>query len=191
MVCFINGKPNRKQYRRYKIKSFIGNDDCRAIEEVVTRRYKRLVKESAALPDLIVIDGGKGQVHAAIKAFKVIKKSPPNIIGLAKKNETIVFPDNNSDLNLPFRNPALRLLQYLRDEAHYFANNFSAELRSKKIKESILDEFKGIGESRKRELLKHFGTIRNLKNATINELIQQKGIGEKTAERLLQFLEQN
>jgi excinuclease ABC subunit C len=79
----------------------------------------------------------------------------------------------------------------LRDEAHYFANNFNAELRSKKIKESILDEFKGIGESKKAELLKHFGTIKNLKSATIDELAQQKGIGLKTAERLSQFLEQN
>jgi excinuclease ABC subunit C len=138
-----------------------------------------------------VIDGGIGQVHAAIKAFKVLKQTPPYLIGLAKKNETIVFPDNRPDLNLPFRNPALRMLQYLRDEAHYFANNFNAELRSKKIKESILDEFKGIGESKKAELLKHFGTIKNLKSATIDELAQQKGIGLKTAERLSQFLEQN
>ena len=191
MVCFINGKPSRKQYRRYKIKSFIGNDDFRAIEEVVTRRYQRLQKEGNSFPDLIVIDGGIGQVHAAIKAFKVLKQTPPYLIGLAKKNETVVFPDNRPDLNLPFRNPALRLLQYLRDEAHYFANNFNAELRSKKIKESILDDFKGIGENRKTELMKHYGTISNLKRASIDDLVQQKGIGLKTAERLSEFLKQN
>lgn len=92
---------------------------------------------------------------------------------------------------MPFRNPALRLLQYLRDEAHYFANNFNAELRSKKIKESILDDFKGIGENRKTELLKHYGTIKNLKRASIDDLVQQKGIGLKTAERLSEFLKQN
>jgi excinuclease ABC subunit C len=92
---------------------------------------------------------------------------------------------------LPFRNPALRLLQYLRDEAHSFANNFNAELRSKKIKESILDDFKGIGETRKAELLKSFGTIKNLRNASIDELVQQKGIGLKTAEKLSKFLAQN
>ena len=85
----------------------------------------------------------------------------------------------------------MRLLQYLRDEAHYFANNFNAELRSKKIKESILDDFKGIGENRKAELLKHYGTIKNLKRASIDDLVQQKGIGLKTAERLSEFLEQN
>ena len=191
MVCFNNGKPNRRQYRRYKIKSFIGNDDFLAIEEVVTRRYQRLQKEGNPFPDLIVIDGGIGQVHAAIKAFQALKLSPPYLIGLAKKNETIVFPDNRPDLNLPFRNPALRLLQYLRDEAHYFANNFNAELRSKKIKESILDDFKGIGEIRKVKLLKRFGTIKNLKRATIDDLAQQEGIGLKTAKRLSQFLEQN
>ncbi|MDC3132254.1 excinuclease ABC subunit UvrC [Opitutae bacterium] len=191
MICFNNGKPNRKQYRRYKIKSFIGNDDCRAIEEVVTRRYRRLQKEGNPFPDLIVIDGGIGQVHAAIKAFQILKLNPPYLIGLAKKNETIVFPDNRPDLNLPFRNPALRLLQYLRDEAHYFANNFNAELRSKKIKESILDDFRGIGEIRKAKLLKRFGTIRNLKRATIEDLIKEEGIGLKTAKELSQFLEQN
>ena len=92
---------------------------------------------------------------------------------------------------MPFRNPALRLLQYLRDEAHYFANNFNAELRSKKIKESILDDFKGIGENRKIELLKHYGTIKNLKRAPIDDLVQQKGIGLKTAERLIEFFNQN
>jgi excinuclease ABC subunit C len=191
MVCFSNGKPNRKQYRRYKIKSFIGNDDFRAIEEVVSRRYQRLQKEGLPFPDLIVIDGGLGQVHAAIKAFKTLKKTPPYLIGLAKKNETIVFPDDRPSLNLPFRNPALRLLQYLRDEAHSFANNFNAELRSKKIQESILDDFKGVGETRKAELLKSFGTIKNLRNATIDELVQEKGIGLKTAEKLSQFLAQN
>ena len=191
MVCFVNGKPSRKQYRRYKIKSFIGNDDFRAIEEVVTRRYKLLQKEGKTFPDLIVIDGGIGQVNAAIKAFQALKQTPPYLIGLAKKNETIVFPDNRPDLNLPFRNPALRLLQYLRDEAHHFANNFNAELRSKKIKESILDDFKGIGENRKIELLKYYGTIRNLKRATIDDLVNQKGIGLKTAKRLSEFLKQN
>lgn len=191
MVCFTNGKPNRKQYRRYKIKSFVGNDDFRAIEEVVTRRYLRLQKEGSPFPDLIVIDGGVGQVHAAEKAFETLKKNSPYLIGLAKKNETIVFPDNRPSLNLPFRNPALRLLQYLRDEAHSFANNFNAELRSKKIKESILDDFKGIGETRKAELLKSFGTIKNLRNASIDELVQQKGIGLKTAEKLSKFLAQN
>ena len=190
MVCFLHGKPSRKQYRRYKIKSFVGNDDFRAIEEVVTRRYKKLQKEGAPFPDLVVIDGGIGQVYAAIKAFKALKLTPPYLIGLAKKNETIVFPDNRPNLNLPFRNPGLRLLQYCRDEAHHFANNFNAELRSKKIKESILDNFKGIGENRKTELLKHYATIKNLKCATIDDLVQQKGIGLKTAQRLSEFLKQ-
>ena len=191
MVCFINGKPSRKQYRRYRIKSFIGNDDFRAIQEVVTRRYQRLKKEGNQFPDLIVVDGGIGQVHSAIKAFQALDRTLPYLIGLAKKNETIVFPDNRPDLNLPFRNPALRLLQHIRDEAHYYANNFNAELRSKKIKESLLDDFKGLGKNRKAELLKQFGTLKNLKNATINELVKQKGIGPKTAERLSKFLKQN
>lgn len=189
MVRFQDGKPDRKNYRRYKIKSFVGNDDFRAIEEVVARRYKRLEKEGKAFPDLIVIDGGLGQVHAALKALMYENINPPNLIGLAKKNETIVFPDGSPSLNLPFRDPALRLLQHLRDEAHYYANNFNAELRSKKIKESILDDFKGFGVERKSEVIRHFGTIEKLKQAGLDEILAVKGIGPKTGLKLLEYLQ--
>ncbi|MFP4165960.1 MAG: excinuclease ABC subunit UvrC [Opitutales bacterium] len=190
MVAFTEGKPDKKNYRRYKIKSFTGNDDFRAMEEVVGRRYRRLRDESRPFPELIVIDGGAGQVSAALKAFLGQGLEPPALIGLAKKKETIVFSDGRPPLNLSQHDPALRLLQQVRDEAHHFANSFNAELRSKRLRESILDDFSGLGPSRRRALLDHFGSLEKLKAASPEALQKVEGIGPKTARRLAQFLKQ-
>ena len=188
MVAFEDGHPDRKSYRRFKIKSFIGNDDFRAMEEVVGRRYRRLFEEHKVFPDLVIIDGGAGQVTSALKAFLGQDLEPPEIIGLAKKNETVIFSDGRDSLNLPHHDPALRLLQHIRDEAHQYANSFNAELRSKRLRESILDDFKGLGTKRKQQLLLHFGSIEKLKKANITKLTQIDGIGKLTAERLVAFL---
>ena len=188
MVAFRDGKPDRRNYRRYKIKSFVGNDDFRAMEEVVGRRYRRLSQEEKAFPDLVIVDGGAGQVTAALKAFLSQGLEPPALIGLAKKNETIIFSDGREALNLPHHDPALRLLQHIRDEAHNFANSFNAELRSKRLRESILDDFEGIGSQRKKQLLQHFGSIEKLRAASPKQLVQLEGIGKLTAERLVHFL---
>ncbi|MFO8026120.1 MAG: excinuclease ABC subunit UvrC [Opitutales bacterium] len=188
MVAFRKARPDRKNYRRFKIRSFIGNDDFRAMEEVVGRRYRRLADEGRAFPELIVIDGGAGQVPAALKAFLSQGLEPPELIGLAKKNETVIFSDGREPLNLEHHDPALRLLQHIRDEAHHFANSFNAELRSKRLKESILDDFKGLGTQRKQQLLRHFGSIQKLRAAGIDELTRVEGIGPLTAERLVAFL---
>jgi excinuclease ABC subunit C len=189
MVAFRKAKPDRKNYRRFKIRSFIGNDDFRAMEEVVGRRYRRLEEEGKKFPDLIVIDGGAGQVSAALKAFLAQGLEPPELIGLAKRNETVIFSDGREPLNLEHNDPALRLLQHIRDEAHHFANSFNAELRSKRLKESILDDFKGLGTKRKQQLLLHFGSIQKLRAASAEELTQVEGIGKLTAERLVAFLQ--
>jgi len=191
MVAFRDGKPDRKNYRRFKIKSFIGNDDFRAMEEVVGRRYRRLHEERKAFPDLIVIDGGAGQVTSALKAFLEQGLEPPELIGLAKRNETIIFSDGREPLNLPHHDPALRLLQHIRDEAHHFANSFNAELRSKRLRESILDDFPGLGSKRKQQLLLHFGSLKKLRAATIDELVELEGIGKLTAKRLIAFFNSN
>lgn len=188
MVVFIDGKPNRKSYRRYKIKSFIGNDDFRAMQEVVGRRYRRLNDEQKPFPDLIVIDGGAGQVSAALKAFLEQGLEPPTLIGLAKKKETIIFSNGREPLNLSHHDPALRMLQHLRDEAHNFANRFNADLRSEKLRESILDDFKGLGPAKRQALLQQFGSLKKLRIATAEEIAQAEGIGLKTAERLVAFL---
>ena len=188
MVVFTNGKPDRRQYRRYKIKSFIGNDDFRAMQEVVGRRYRRLHDEQKPFPDLIVIDGGAGQVSAALKAFLEQGLEPPELIGLAKKKETIIFSNGCEPLNLSHHDPALRMLQHLRDEAHNFANRFNADLRSEKLRESILDDFKGLGPAKRQALLQHFGSLKKLRNADIDAITQVEGIGAKTAKRLIHFL---
>lgn len=188
MVAFLDGRPDRRSYRRFKIKSFIGNDDFRAMEEVVGRRYRRLHDEGKKFPDLVIIDGGVGQVSAALKAFLEQGLEPPALIGLAKKKETIIFSNGRDPLNLPHHDPALRVLQHIRDEAHHFANSFNAELRSKRLRESILDDFKGLGTRRKQQLLLHFGSIEKLRAAKIEDMIQLEGIGRLTAERLVKFL---
>jgi len=188
MVHFAKGKPDKDYYRRFQIKSFVGNDDFRAMQEVVARRYRRLKTENKALPSLVVIDGGRGQVGAALKAFISLDLIPPPLIGLAKKQETIIFPDERPPLNLPLSHPGLQLLQRIRDEAHRFANTYNAELRSKKIKESLLDDMSGLGEMRRKAVLSHFGDIEKLKQASVNEIKAVPGFGQKTAEDLYAFL---
>ncbi len=188
MVHFRGGKPDKKQYRRFKIRSFEGNDDYRAMEEVVSRRYRRLAEGGLPFPDLVVIDGGLGQVHAALKAFLLLGITPPPLIGLAKKEETIVFSDGREPLCLPHHSPALHLLQRLRDEAHRFANSFNAEWRSRKIRESILDDFPGLGPVRRAAIWEHFKTLDKLRKADVEEIRQVPGLGPRMAVDLHRFL---
>jgi len=191
MVHFENGRPNKQQYRRYKIKSFEGNDDFRSMEEVVGRRYRRLADEGKAFPHLVVIDGGRGQVGAAVKSFLFQDLDPPPIIGLAKKHETIFFPDQRAPLRLPLRNEGLQLLQRMRDEAHRFANTYNADLRSRKIRESLLDDFSGLGPKKRILLMERFKNIEKLRHASVEELQSVDGIGPTIAKRLKEFLDTN
>ncbi len=188
MVRFAEGRPDRDQYRRFRIKGFIGNDDFRAMEEVVGRRYGRLRREGKAFPDLVVIDGGAGQVGAALKAFAALELEPPPIVGLAKREEEVVFPDGRPPLRLPPDHDGLRLLQRLRDEAHRFANTYNADLRSKKIRESMLDDFQGLGPVRRGALIGHFGGMDRLRGATVEEIAEVPGFGPKLAGELHAFL---
>jgi excinuclease ABC subunit C len=189
MVHFTDGRPDKDQYRRFQIKSFIGNDDFKAMEEVVGRRYRRLSEEHQPFPDLVVIDGGRGQLGAALKAFVRLDCAPPPMIGLAKKQETIIFPDDRAPLNLPLDHPGLNVLQRLRDEAHRFANTYNADLRSQKIKESILDDFPGLGPVRRAALLAHFGSIDKLRAATADQIAAVEGFGPKLTAELHGFLD--
>ncbi len=188
MVHFADGRPDKSNYRRFQIKSFIGNDDFRAMEEVVGRRYRRLAEERKPMPDLVVIDGGRGQIGAALKAFVVLDLAPPPLIGLAKQHETIIFPDARPPLNLPLNHPGLQLLQRLRDEAHRFANTYNADLRTRKIRESVLDDFAGLGPVRRAALLAHFGSIDRLRAASATEISEVEGFGGKLAAELHAFL---
>lgn len=188
MVHFTDGRPDKDQYRRFSIKSFIGNDDFKAMAEVVGRRYRRLIAEQKQFPDLVVIDGGRGQVAAALKAFVGLDCMPPAMIGLAKKAETIIFPDDRKPLNLPPGHAGLNLLQRLRDEAHRFAHTYNADLQSRKIKESVLDDCPGLGPKRKAALFARFGSLEKLRAASAEQIAEIPGIGRKFAPRLHTFL---
>ncbi|NDV62046.1 excinuclease ABC subunit UvrC [Puniceicoccales bacterium CK1056] len=187
MVHFKDGRPDRKNYRRYQIKSFVGNDDFRAMCEVVGRRYARLKRENRPFPDLIVIDGGVGQVSAALRAFLEGGIEPPTLIGLAKKRETIIFSDGRPPMNLPGNHRGRLLLQHIRDEAHRHANSYNAELRRRKLRESVLDDFPGLGDKKRRALMGHFGSLDKLRKASIDDLQQVDGIGPKLAVKIREF----
>jgi len=158
------------------------------MEEVVGRRYSRLAEEGRAFPELVIIDGGLGQVGAALSAFRKAGLTPPPLIGLAKREETIVFPEGR-ELKLPRHDVGLALLMRIRDEAHRFANDFNADLRSRKLKESLLDEMPGLGPKRKEALLAHFGSIQKLRQASVEELAQVAGVSDKLAVEIAKFLE--
>jgi excinuclease ABC subunit C len=189
LVSFKNGRPDRANYRRFKIKTIVGQDDFAGMAEVVSRRYSRLKRESKQLPDLILVDGGKGQLNAACAELKQLGLERIPVIGLAKEFEEIYLPDKSEPLRLGLNHPAVKLLQRIRDECHRVANSYNAQLRLKRISESVLDEFPGIGEARKAALLKKFGSIRRLQLATLEQIAAVPGFGGKAAEELKKFLE--
>jgi excinuclease ABC subunit C len=236
LVSFKNGRPDRANYRRFKIKTVEGQDDFASMAEVVRRRYtrvlsgpkdeggevipqelQRLVNETsrkvrrglpvksqtvaavcdrrrrsgdaaANLPDLILIDGGKGQLSAACAELEKLGLEKIPVIGLAKEFEEIYFPRRSEPLRLGLDHPAVKLLQRIRDESHRVANSYNAQLRLKRISESVLDEFPGIGERRKSALLKKFGSVQRLRTATLEQLATVPGFGGKAAEELKRFL---
>jgi excinuclease ABC subunit C len=213
LVSFKNGRPDRANYRRFKIKTVEGQDDFASMAEVVRRRYTRLLRESKSgrdavsasqnsnsgtaarrpsqmtnLPDLILIDGGKGQLSAACAELKKLGLEKIPVIGLAKEFEEIYLPEKSLPLRLGLDHPAVKLLQRVRDECHRVANSYNAQLRLKKISESVLDEFPGIGERRKSALLKKFGSVQRLKTATLEQIAAVPGFGGKAAAELKNFL---
>ena len=187
-VSFKHGRPDRANYRRFKIKGFEGQDDFAGIAEVVRRRYSRLHREKKPLPNLILIDGGKGQLGMAGAELQKLGLEKIPVIGLAKEFEEIYLPDKVEPLRLGVTHPAVKLLQRLRDECHRVANSYNAQLRLKKISESVLDEFPGIGERRKAALLKKFSSVHRLKTATLEQIAAVPGFGGKAAEELKRFL---
>lgn len=247
IVAFRNGRPDRANYRRMKMKTVVGQDDFACMAEAVRRRYSRLLREAngetareneedkplveelrtlmknpgeafprvseegtrtvagtapeapeaparqetagIGFPDLIVIDGGKGQLNAARTELEKLGLARIPIIGLAKEFEEIYFPGEREPLRLPHENNALKLLQRIRDESHRVANSYNAQLRVKKISESILDEFPGIGERRKAALLKKFGSVQRLRMASLEDIASVPGFGGKAAGELKAFLD--
>jgi excinuclease ABC subunit C len=237
LVSFRNGRPDRANYRRFRMKTVTGQDDFACMAEAVRRRYARVLRESKsrdrglldadesspddggeaipqelqklvdevsadvrvhrparrpaplALPDLILIDGGKGQLNAACAELDRLGLAHIPVIGLAKEFEEIYRPGAPDPLRLGLDHPAVKLLQRVRDESHRVANSYNAQLRLKRISESMLDEFPGIGAARKQALLKRFGSVQRLRLATAGQISEVPGFGGKAAAELKAFLD--
>ncbi len=175
-VVFINGKPLKKEYRHYNIKTVVGPDDFKSMEEVVYRRYKRLIEEERGLPQLIVIDGGKGQLSSALKSLEALGlRGKIAIIGIAKRLEEIYFPDDPIPLYLDKKSESLKIIQQLRNEAHRFGINHHRNIRSKGAISSELESIDGVGKKTATELLKQFKSVKRIKQATLEDLLQVTG----------------
>jgi excinuclease ABC subunit C len=187
MVCFGGGKPDRSNYRRYRIRTVEGQDDFASMAEVVRRRYSRVLNEGIRKPSLIVVDGGKGQLSSARKELEALGLGGVPIIGLAKEREEIFRPGESDPLVIDHSSGAIRLLQRIRDEAHRFANGYHQILMKQRISESLLDDCPGVSENRKKLLLRHFGSIDKLRHATAEEICAIDGVGPKLAESIVEF----
>jgi excinuclease ABC subunit C len=188
MVCFMNGQPSTRDYRHYIPKTVIGPDDFATMNEVVGRRYARLMEEKADLPDLIIIDGGKGQLSAACDALKSLGLyGQIPIIGIAKRLEEIYFPEDTLPIYIDKKSESLKLIQRCRDEAHRFGITHHRNRRSKNFLISSLESAPGIGKSTATKVLSHFKSIPNIKNAPDEELITL--LGKDKARRIKEFLE--
>jgi len=187
-VVFEEGRAKKTEYRRFKIKSVEGIDDFAMLSEVIGRRYRRLLKEEGVLPQLILVDGGKGQVSACLRELKKLGLDHIPLVGLAKEFEEVYLPHRSSPLNIPQGSAALRLLQEIRDEAHRFAHSYHRRTRRKKVISSSLDEIPGVGEKTKKLLLAHFKSLNQLKGKSVEDLKRIPGIGEKTATKILDYL---
>jgi excinuclease ABC subunit C len=170
-VVFRSAQPSKKEYRHFNIKTVVGPDDFSSMEEVIYRRYKRMLEEEHGLPQLIIVDGGKGQLSSAMKSIdKLGLREMVTVIGIAKKLEEIYFPGDSVPLYLDKNSISLKIIQHLRNEAHRFGISFHRDKRSKEMTKSDLDEIKGIGGVTKAILLKHFGSVEKIRNASDTEL---------------------
>lgn len=225
MVCFRDGVPDKDSYRRYRVRTVVGQDDFASMAEVVRRRYSRVLLEAreenpdvaefsqenpvealerrvaetadgapfvaVRLPDLIIVDGGKGQLSSACRELQRLGLHDLPIIGLAKEHEEIYRPGRALPLQLPPDSGALRLLQRIRDEAHRFANAYLQLLMKKRIGESILDDCPGVSQNRKSLLLRKFGSVNRLRKASVEDIAATEGIGRKLAEDVHRFLQRH
>ena len=189
-VVFINGKPSKKLYRKFNIKTIDGQNDFGSMQEVVFRRYKRLLDEKQDLPNLIVIDGGKGQLSSAVKSLKELDlDNKISVLGIAKRLEELYFSNDSIPLYLNKKSETLKVIQQLRNEAHRFGVSFHRDKRSKSSLSSGLDNIHGIGENTKNKLLKKFKSISKLKKADEKEIIDL--IGKSKAEKVMNYLKES
>ena len=187
-VAFQNGEPAKGEYRRFRIKGDWGNDDFRSMAEVVARYFRRRLDEGAPLPDLVVIDGGRGQLNAAVAALESVGVSDVAICALAKREEEVYLVGRAAPLRLPRTSRALRLLQRVRNEAHRFAHGYNRKLGTRRALASELAEVPGIGPVRQRALLARFGSVRALRAASPEEIAAIPGFSMKLAEQICRAL---
>lgn len=185
MVVFENGKPKKSEYRKFKINFAEGEpNDFASMYEVIYRRYKRVLEENLERPDLILIDGGKGQLSSAMKALEDLNYPYKAVISLAKRLEEVFLPNTKDPINIPEKSFALKLLKHVRDESHRFAITFHRSLRSKSMIKSLLDDVAGIGDKRKKHLIDVFGSVSTLKESSIKDLVEKGKLPEKVAVEL-------
>jgi len=185
MVVFVDGKPKKSEYKKFIIKEVEGPDDFASMQEVIRRRYTRLLENKNPLPELIVVDGGKGQLSSAVEILDSLGIKQYNIIGLAKRLEEVFFPENSEPESIPKTSSGLRLLQQIRDEAHRFAITFHRARRSKRTITTELTEIKGIGKSTAYQLLSEMGSVEKIKNSNTETL--SKIIGNKKAQLVREY----
>ena len=190
-VWFQNGRPYRSEYRKFKVRTVEGIDDFASMNEVVSRYFARRTDEEKPLPDLVLIDGGKGQLNAAHAALEAIGLGAMPIVSLAKREEEIFVLGRPDSVRLPRRSPALRVLQQARDEAHRFAITFQRKRRSMRTMTSELLRIPGVGEAKRRQLLEAFGSLQGVREAAPEAIAALPGFGQKTAERVLESLRKN
>ena len=190
-VVFENGEPRKSEYRRFRIRGDWGNDDYRSMAEVVSRYFRRRMDEGLRVPDLAVIDGGKGQLGAAVAAVEATGTSEVAVCSLAKRYEEVFLPGRSEPIRLPRNHDALRLLQRIRNEAHRFAISYNRKLRGRRTLSSELADIPGVGPKRQRVLLTRFGSVRALKEATPEELAGVPGFSEASARKILEHLGQS
>jgi excinuclease ABC subunit C len=187
LIVFEEGRPKKEDYRRFKIETVKGPDDTAMMGEIVHRRYRGLLERGETPPNLILVDGGKGQLNAAVNSLKILGLNIP-AVGLAKKFEDIYTPGEGEPISLPSDSKTLFLLQRVRDEAHRFALSYHKKLREKKLKESVLESIPGVGRKRRDELLRHFGSLESLRKATVEEIKSVPGMNGEVAKRVYDYL---
>jgi excinuclease ABC subunit C len=217
MVRFTDGAPDNQNYRRYRIRTVAGQDDFASMAEVIRRRYSRILAENHAvdpeaaaasqestvdaqrrlaregrarivLPDLVIVDGGKGQLSCAVKELRALGLHDLPVVGLAKQREEVFFPGKSDPVLIPHDRGALKLLQRIRDEAHRFANGYNALLYRRRMSESVLDDCPGITPRRKQQLLEKFGSVARLRRASPEAIAALPGISQKAAEGIVEWL---
>jgi len=187
MVVWVAGEMQKDEYKRYKIRTVTGTDDFASMQEVLTRRYSRALEADGVLPDLVLLDGGRGQLSAGIKALEGLGLDYVPIASLAKRAEEVYTPDRLAPLVLDLGSPALHTLQKIRDEAHRFAITYHKKLRQRRTISSILDQIPGVGPTLRTQLLKTLGSARGVRAASVGELAAVPKITPKLAQRIYDF----